>query len=270
MNVTLNGINFHYQVEGREGAPWLVFSNSLTTDLGMWDGEVDKLKERYRILRYDTRGHGRTEASEAPYSFDLLVSDVIALMDAVGVERAHYVGLSLGGMTGLGVAIEHGDRLLSLAACDSRAFAEPAWAGLWNGRIEVARAGGMAALVEPTIARWFTEAFQKEPGNAATLDKVRAMIGATAVEGYVGCALALQQLDYLPRLGEISVPALFMTGASDQSTPPAASQEMHAAVPGSTCVIVDPASHISNMENPAQFDAALIAHLERADAAAGR
>ena len=262
MKISLNGIAFHYEIEGREGAPWIVFSNSLTTDLGMWDGEVEQLKDRYRILGYDTRGHGRTEASAPPYSFDLLVADVIALFDALKIERAHYVGLSLGGMTGLGVAIEHGDRLLSLAACDSRAFAEPAWAELWNGRIEIARSKGMEALVEPTIERWFTDGFR--PDNAETLDKVRAMIRTTAVDGYVGCALALQKLNYLPRLGEITVPCLFMTGASDQSTPPAASQEMQQAVPGSTCVIVDPASHISNMENPAQFDAALFAHLERA------
>jgi len=262
MNITLNGITFHYRLDGREGAPWLVFSNSLTTDLGMWDGEVAKLQERYRILRYDARGHGKTEASAPPYSFDLLVSDVIALMDALTIDKAHYVGLSLGGMTGLGVAIEHGDRLHSLAACDARAFAEPAWAELWNGRMDVVRKAGMDALVEPTIERWFTEDFRKT--SPEVLDKVRAMISATAADGYIGCAQALQQLNYAPRLGEIGVPCLFMTGASDQSTPPDASRAMHEAVPGSTCVIVDPASHISNMENPEQFDRALFEHLERA------
>ncbi len=262
MNITLNGITFHYQIDGREGAPWIVFSNSLTTDMGMWDGEVAKLQDRYRILRYDTRGHGKTEASETPYSFDLLVSDVIALMDALDIDKAHYVGLSLGGMTGLGVAIEHGGRLHSLAACDARAFAEPAWAELWNGRMDLARKGGMEALVEPTIERWFTEDFRG--AHPEVLDKVREMIRATAVDGYVGCALALQHLNYAPRLGEIKVPCLFMTGASDQSTPPEASRAMQEAVPGSTCVIVDPASHISNMENPEQFDGALFDHLERA------
>ena len=262
MDIRLNGITFYYQIDGREGAPWIVFSNSLTTDIGMWDGEVAQLKDRYRILRYDTRGHGKTEASAPPYSFDLLVSDVIALMDALEIDKAHYVGLSLGGMTGLGVAIEHGDRLHSLAACDARAFAEPAWAELWNARMDAVRKAGMDVLVEPTIERWFTDDFRKT--SPEVLDKVRAMIGATAVDGYIGCALALQQLNYAPRLGEIGVPCLFMTGASDQSTPPEASRAMHEAVPGSTCVIVDPASHISNVENPEQFDRALFDHLERA------
>jgi len=264
MNITLNDVDFRYELDGPEGAPWIVFSNSLTTDVTMWNTEVAELSDRYRILRYDTRGHGQTSAPDGPYSFELLVADVIALMDAVGVDRAHYVGLSLGGMTGLGVAIEHGDRLLSLAACDARPFADPEWAEPWVGRIALAREKGMEALVEPTVARWFTEDFQADPANAPVLDHVRRMIRETSVEGYTGCAGALQGLNYLPRLGEISVPSLFMTGRSDGSTPPAASEQMHAAVPGSRCVIVDPASHISNLENPAQFEAALFAHIEAA------
>ena len=264
MNITLNDVDFRYELDGPEGAPWIVFSNSLTTDVTMWNTEVAELSDRYRILRYDTRGHGQTSALDGPYSFELLVADVIALMDAVGVDRAHYVGLSLGGMTGLGVAIEHGDRLLSLAACDARPFADPEWAEPWVGRIALAREKGMEALVEPTVARWFTEGFQSDPVNAPVLDHVRRMIRETSVEGYTGCAGALQELNYLPRLGEISVPSLFMTGRSDGSTPPAASEQMHAAVPGSQCVIVDPASHVSNLENPAQFDAALFAHIEAA------
>ena len=267
MNIELNGVNFRYELDGPEGAPWIVFSNSLTTDVSMWDTEVAQLKDRYRILRYDTRGHGQTEAAPGPYSFDVLVGDVIALMDAMGIDKAHYVGLSLGGMTGLGVAIEHGDRLLSLSACDARPFANPEWAAPWVDRIALARDKGMEALVEPTVARWFTEDFQKVASNAPLMDHVRKMIRETSVEGYTGCAGALQGLNYSPRLGEISVPSLFMTGASDGSTPPAASQEMHAAVAGSTCVILDPASHISNLENPTDFDAALFAHIEAAGAA---
>lgn len=264
MNITLNGVNFRYELDGDQdsGAPWIVFSNSLTTDVTMWDGEVAQLADRYRILRYDTRGHGQTDAAPGPYSFEMLVGDVIALMDAVGVDKAHYVGLSLGGMTGLGMAIGHGDRLLSLAACDARCYAPPEWAALWIDRMALARDKGMEALVEPTIARWFTEDFQADPANQSTLDAVRAMIRETSVEGYTGCGQALQKLDYRDGLAGISVPSLFMTGASDGSTPPAASQEMQAGVPGSQCVIVEPASHISNMENPAQFDAALFAHLD--------
>ena len=267
MNIELNGVNFRYELDGPEGAPWIVFSNSLTTDVSMWDTEVAQLKDRFRILRYDTRGHGQTTAAPGPYSFDVLVGDVIAQMDAMGIDKAHYVGLSLGGMTGLGVAIEHGDRLLSLSACDARPFANPEWAAPWVDRIALARDKGMEALVEPTVARWFTEDFQKVASNVLVMDHVRKMIRETSVEGYTGCAGALQGLNYLPRLDEIKVPSLFMTGASDGSTPPAASQEMHAAVAGSTCVILDPASHISNLENPTDFDSALFAHIEAAGGA---
>ena len=265
MQIEANGISMYYETAGPEGAPVVMLSHSLGSSGVMWETEFQALSDRFRVVRYDTRGHGQTSAPEGPYSFELLVADVIALMDAVGIEKAHYVGLSLGGMTGLGVAIEHGDRLLSLAACDARPFADPDWAAPWVDRIALARAEGMEALVEPTVARWFTEDFQADPANAPVLDHVRRMIRENSVAGYTGCAGALQGLDYLPRLGEISVPSLFMTGKSDGSTPPEASRQMHAAVPGSQCVIVDPASHISNMENPAQFDAALFAHIEAAN-----
>jgi 3-oxoadipate enol-lactonase len=262
MNIELNGVTFRYELDGPEGAPWIVFSNSLTTDVSMWDGEVAQLRDRYRILRYDTRGHGQTDAAPGPYSLDMLVGDVVALMDAVGVDRAHYVGLSLGGMTGIGMAIAHPDRLISMAACDARAFAPPEWAALWIDRMALAREKGMEALVEPTVERWFTKGFREQPENAAALDGIRRMIRETSVEGYTGCGEALQKLDYRGGLAGITVPCLFMTGESDASTPPAESQAMAAAVPGAECVIVTPASHISNIENPAQFDAALFAHIE--------
>ena len=260
MKITANDNTFHHQIDGPDDAPWLIFGNSLAADLGMWDGQVEVFKDRYRILRYDTRGHGQTEATAPPYSFDLLVEDVIALMDALSIDKAHYVGLSLGGMTGLGLALGHADRLLSLAACDARAYAETEWAEAWNGRMATVREHGIEALVEPTLERWFTEDCRENQPDM--MDKVRGMIRQMSPEGYIGCALALQKLNYMPRLGEITLPTLFMTGASDRSTPPEAARAMHEKVSGSTCIIVDPASHLSNMENPDQFDRALAEHLD--------
>lgn len=266
MKINLNGIDFRYELDGPEGAPWLVFSNSLTTDVTMWDHEVAQLKDRFRILRYDTRGHGQTGASSGPYSFDMLAKDAVALMDHVGIDRAHFVGLSLGGMTGLYMAIHHADRLLSLASCDARAWSPPDYIEAWVGRMAVAREKGMEALVEPTIERWFTAPFCAEARNEPVLDRVRQMIRETAVDGYTGCAEALRAHDERDGLAGISVPCLFMTGSEDTSTPPECAVEMAEIVPGAECVIVTPASHISNMENPADFDAALFAHLERATA----
>lgn len=266
MNIELNGITFRYELDGpSEGdAPWIVFSNSLTTDVTMWDHEVAQLKDRYRILRYDTRGHGQTGATPGPYSFAMLVDDAIAVMDAVGVDKAHFVGLSLGGMTGLGLAIHHPDRVLSLASCDARAWSPADYVEAWIGRMALARDKGMEALVEPTIERWFTGPFRADPASAPVLDQVRQMIRETAVDGYTGCAEALRDHDYRDGLAGINVPCLFMTGSEDTSTPPDCAREMAEAVPGAECVIVTPASHISNMENPTDFDAALFAHLARA------
>ena len=264
MNITLKGVDVRYELDGPvddDSAPWILFSNSLTTDVTMWNGEVAQLADRFRMLRYDTRGHGETSAPDGPYSFDLLVSDVVALMDAVGVETAHFVGLSLGGMIGLGAAIRHPERILSLTSCDARAWSPPDYAAAWIERMVIAREHGMEALVEPTIERWFTEGFRAEAANTPVLDRVRTMIRETTVAGYTGCAEALQSHDYRDGLAGIAVPCLFMTGAADTSTPPECAREMAEAVPGAECVIVDPASHISNLENPAQFDTALFAHL---------
>jgi pimeloyl-ACP methyl ester carboxylesterase len=173
-----NGITFNCRIDGREGAPWLVFSNSLATDLTLWDGQAALLGDRFRILRYDTRGHGRTEATAPPYSFDLLTADAVALMDAVGIDRAHWVGLSLGGSTGIAMALNHGDRLLSLAVCDSRSRTDPAFVAAWDDRIAVIDAGGMAAIVEPTIQRWFTPPFLEK--GKPVCDRVREMIRNTS------------------------------------------------------------------------------------------
>jgi 3-oxoadipate enol-lactonase len=262
MKIDANGLTFNCRVDGREGAPWVVFSNSLATDLSLWDGQVELLADRFRILRYDTRGHGQTAASPPPYSFDMLAADALTLMDAAGVDRAHWVGLSLGGSTGIAMALKHGDRLRSLAVCDSRSLTDPAFVKAWDDRIAVIDAGGMEAIVEPTIARWFTPPFIQS--GKATCDRVRDMIRNTSAEGFTGCSRALQTLDFERRLGELTLPVLFLVGSQDAACPPEAAKAMHALVAGSHCVIVDPASHISNLENPAQFNAALEAHLKRA------
>ena len=255
MQADLGGVGIHYRVDGTEGAPWLTFSNSLATDLRLWDAQVTALAPRFRILRYDTRGHGQSAAPAGAYSFDDLVGDLVGLWDHLGIARTHMVGLSLGGMTAVGVAIGHGERLASAAVCDARADAPPAFADAWDERIAAVREGGMAALVEPTVERWFTPAFQERAADQ--LERVREMIRATSADGYIGCARALQGLNYLPRMGEITVPTRFIVGKQDGGAPPAVMQEMHAAVADSSFVEIDPAGHLSNIENPAAFGAAL-------------
>ena len=174
-DITVNGVRLHYRMGGPEGAPWVTFSNSLATDLHLWDAQVALLADRFRILRYDTRGHGKSGVTPAPYDFDLLQSDVIGLWDGLGIQESHYVGLSLGGSTGIGLAIHHPGRIASLAACDCRVTAPPAFRQAWEARIAIVRADGMEGLVEETMARWFTAPILA--ADPPELAKIRSMIG---------------------------------------------------------------------------------------------
>ena len=253
--VKANGITFSIAVQGREGAPWLTFGNSHATDLSLWDEQAMRLAGRFRVLRYDTRGHGGTEATGGAYDFALLSADVVALWDVLGVARSHYVGLSLGGTTGIEIALRHPDRVASLAACDCRCNAPPEFAASWDPRIETARRDGMEALVEPTLQRWFTAPFRT--ANPPELTRVAQMIRGTSVPGYVGCAEALKRIDCEPRLPGLRCPTLFLTGERDPSAPPDLVGRWRAAVEGARFATIGGAAHITNIENPAGFNTAL-------------
>ncbi|MGD9536665.1 MAG: alpha/beta fold hydrolase [Alphaproteobacteria bacterium] len=255
MKVEINGVGLNYRVEGPEGAPWLVFSNSLATDLGMWDAEAAHYAGRYRILRYDTRGHGGSAASPAPYDLDLLVADAEKLIEHVGATRPVFVGLSLGGMTALGLALRRPALLRAIAVCAARADAPDGFGALWDERIGIARSKGMGALVEATISRWFTaDLLAAKP---AFLPGVVRMIETTPVEGYAGCAASLKGLDYFRQLERIRLPALFVAGANDAAAPSAHMKAMSEKVAGSRFVELSPAGHLLNLQQPEAFRAAL-------------
>ena len=174
MRIKANGIAINYQVDGPERAPWLILSNSLATNLAMWDEQARQFGRTFRVLRYDQRGHGATEAPAGRYSFDVLIADALALMDALGIKQAHFAGLSMGGATALGLAEKHPERVDKVVVCDSPCQSTPASAQQWEERIAIAQKQGMEALVEPTAGRWFPpEALQ---AKAAHIDKVRQMI----------------------------------------------------------------------------------------------
>src|SRR5262249_37274405 len=189
MKAKASGISINYEVDGPAGAPWLILSNSLATNLSMWDEQVRELKRAYRVLRYDQRGHGATEATGGRYTFALLMADALALMDALGIAKAHFAGLSMGGATALGLAETHPGRLDKVIVCDSPCQSTPASAQQWEERIAIAQKQGMEPLVEPTVRRWFPPDIVK--ARAPHVDKVRAMIRATPVDGFIGCAAAL-------------------------------------------------------------------------------
>jgi 3-oxoadipate enol-lactonase len=176
MKARTNGIQTHYEIHGDKG-PWVVLSHSLACNLRMWDAQVDALMGRYRVLAYDTRGHGASDAPSGGYTFDMLVEDLRALLDAAGVRDPHFVGLSMGGMIGMCFALKYPGRFRSLVLCDTSSRMPPEAGAVWEQRIRTASEHGMEPLVEPTTARWFTEPFRKR--DAAAVGRVSAMIRAT-------------------------------------------------------------------------------------------
>jgi 3-oxoadipate enol-lactonase len=254
MQIKANGIGINCRVEGAEGAPWVVFSNSLATNLAMWDDQAQALARGYRVLRYDQRGHGATQATPGRYTFELLIADVVALMDAVGISRASFAGLSMGGATALGLAQKHPERLDRVIVCDSSCQSTPTTAQQWEERIAVAEKQGMEALVEPTMARWFPPEIIN--ANPPYLEKARAMIRTTPVMGFIGCAAALSDHDIAAAAATVTRPVLFMVGEKDGVTP-AAMRKMHEALPGSRYVELPGAGHISNLDRPQAFTRAL-------------
>jgi 3-oxoadipate enol-lactonase len=259
MHITANGIIFNCEIEGPEGAPWLVFSNSLATNLSMWDPQAADLKRSFRVLRYDQRGHGKTEAPGGRYTYATLLADALALFDAFGIARAHFCGLSMGGAAALGLAQLHPDRIDRAIVCDSPAKSTPASAQQWEERIAAAQKGGMEAVVESTMARWFPP--EIHAAKPAYLDEVRAMIRATPVNGFIGCSAALADHDYNTAVASVMRPVLFIAGSKDGVTP-AAMKDMHARLQGSRYVELEGAGHISNLDRPAEFTRAVRAFLE--------
>jgi 3-oxoadipate enol-lactonase len=249
------GARLNVRVDGTAG-PWVLLSNSLAADLTMWDDQVELLAQGRRVIRYDTRGHGGSEGPAGPYDFALLVADMIAVLDHAGADRADVVGLSLGGMTALGLALAHPERVGRMLVCDARADAPPPFVAGWDERIAIVEEKGTGALVGGTLQRWFTQA--ASPG---VIERAGAMIRGTSANGYIGCARALQGLDYLRHLGGMTVPVTYLVGAQDMGAPQAAMQAMADATPGGRLIVLPDLAHIPNMENPGVFNAALAAWL---------
>jgi 3-oxoadipate enol-lactonase len=253
-----NGIQLYYTLAGPADAPVVMLSNSLGTRLEMWDAQMPALAERYRVLSYDSRGHGRSDAPPGPYTIDMLADDALGLLDALGIERAHFCGLSKGGMVGQVLGARHGERMISLALC-STACHMPA-RDLWDERIRVATERGMAALADGVVERWFTEAFRREP--SITLDRVRQMIIDTPPHGYAACCAAIRDMDLRELITGIRVPTLVIVGEDDPATPPESAREIQSRIPGAQLEVIPDAAHLVNIEQDVAFDAALASLLD--------
>lgn len=242
-------------VDGPAHLPWLVLSNSLAADMTMWDDQLPALTRSHRVLRYDTRGHGRSTAPAGPYSFDMLVDDLLTAMDAVGAARADLLGLSMGGMTMLGVGLRHPERVGRLVCAAARADAPPPFIAGWDQRIAAVKGGGLAAILPGTLERWFTA--ETREGRPEMVDRAARMILSTAPAGYIACAEALKRLDYLRHLPTLRPPSLFVAGEHDVAAPAEAMRAMSAATPHGTFTLLPGVAHLCNMEDAAGFTAAV-------------
>lgn len=255
MRIDLGGYALNCEVDGPDGAEWIVLSNSLGADLSMWNDQMSLLTSRYRVLRYDTRGHGGSDTPEGPYSFADLTGDVLRLMDHFGIEKAAFMGLSMGGMTGLGLAIDHPDRVSRVVCADGRADAPAPFRANWDQRIEKVEAGGLAAIVDGTIASWLTEDWRA--ANPDRVEAIRSMVLGNDPQGYIACCLALKELDYLKRLGSAGVPILYVGGRQDMGAAPEVMQAMADATPAGVYVPVENAAHVANINAPEAFNEAI-------------
>ena len=247
------GARLYYQLEGRDDAPVLVLSNSLGTTLDMWAPQMPALLQHFRVLRHDARGHGRSAVTPGPYSTAQLGADVLALMDHLGIARAHFCGLSMGGMIGMWLGTNHADRLDRLVLCNTAAkIGTP---DTWNPRIAKVEAEGMAPIVDTVLERWFTAGFrQRAPEQVAV---VRDMLLNTAPAGYSANCAAVRDMDQRADIASISVPTLVIAGTHDGSTPAADGRAVADAIPGAKYVELD-AAHLSNWEQSERFTQALL------------
>jgi 3-oxoadipate enol-lactonase len=233
----------HYQLEGNEGAPVLVLSNSLGTTLDMWLPQMPTLLEHFRVLRYDTRGHGQSEVAPGPYTMALLGSDVLSLLDHLKIGRAHFCGLSMGGMTGIWLGIHAAQRIDRLVLCNtSAAIGVPE---VWNTRIAKVRQDGVNSILDDVLSRWFTPDFL---AHAPTqVERVKAMLMSSPVEGYVANCAAVRDMDQRAELTKISAPTLVIGGKHDKATPPEHGELIARSIPGARYVELN-AAHLSNWE----------------------
>jgi len=258
----MTSVPVHHLVTGPDDAPVVVLSNSLGSTTSMWDAQADALAEHFRVVRYDTRGHGGSPVPTGPYDIDDLADDVVALLDTLGVEKAHFVGLSLGGMTSMRLAARNPERVDRLVVLCTGANLAPASA--WHDRAGTVRAQGTGAVAEAVVQRWFTAAYLE--ANADIKADCEATVAGTPAEGYASCCEVIATMDLRPDLPTISAPTLAIAGADDPATPPPLLQAIADAVQDGRLLVVPRSAHLANAEQPETITPAIIAHLTGATA----
>lgn len=246
----------HYELEGPPGAPVLVLANSLGTDLSMWDAQAPELSQSFRVLRYNHRGHEGSEEPPGPYSIAELGSDLLALLDELGVEKFSFAGLSIGGMVGMWAASEIPDRVDRLVLLCTSAKMDPQ---IWKARIQTARESGTASMAPTVVERWFTPAFREAAPE--TVEWARRMVANTPDEGYAACCEAILEMDLRERLSGITAPTLIIAGEEDLATPPEHAELIRDHIPGSEMLLVPDAAHLANIERSGSVTTAMLDHV---------
>ncbi|MEK9722383.1 MAG: 3-oxoadipate enol-lactonase [Rhodospirillaceae bacterium] len=253
--IEINGCGINYRIDGPDGAPGVVFGNSLATNYGMWDPTVPALTDKYRVLRMDKRGHGGSDAGDTDVSIPSLADDVVALADALGFTGGHYVGLSIGGMIGQAIGMNHPNAFKSLALCATTSQVPTETHHMWEDRIGIAENDGMGPLVKPTLERWFSAPYREAHPDAVA--GVGEMVAATSVTGYVRCCRAIMGMAFTDKIGAISTPTIVMPGELDPALPVPMSEVIASKIPGAKLAVVGNAAHLCNVEQPGTFNGIL-------------
>ena len=259
MKIKSNGIEINYEIEG--SGPWITLSHSLACNLHMWDEQMGVLTKKFKVLRFDTRGHGQSSTPSGDYSLEQLADDVKGLFDALGIKQTHFMGLSMGGMIGQTFALKYPGVFQSLILADTTSRRPPNAAQMWGERVAIARALGMAGVLDTTLARWFTESYRN--ARKDVMARIGAQILSTPVDGFSGCCAAIAKVDTLDRLKEIKCPALIIVGEEDHGTPPEMARAIHANLSGSELKIIESAAHLSNVEQSRVFNDAMMRFLNQ-------
>ncbi len=254
--IDADGCRLNVAVDGRDGGPTIMLSNSLGATMAMWEPQMAALKKLFRVVRYDRRGHGQSDVPTGPYSMDRFGKDVLAILDDLNIDRVHWCGLSMGGMVGQWLGANAPDRIDRLILANTTCYyPDPT---NWQNRIKTVRENGLAAIADTVISGWLTADFSaREPETAA---RMKAMLIASPIEGYLACCEALSRLDQRDLLPRIKAPTLIIAGRHDQSTPVDASVYMRSQIPDASMTLLD-AAHISNVEQAHNFTDAVIGFL---------
>lgn len=249
---TADGTRLAYRIDGPENGSGVLFSNSLATDFSMWDGQIEAFKDRYRILRYDKRCHGQSDVFDTPMTMQTLADDAVALARATGFTGGHFVGLSIGGMTGQAIGLFHPGVFKSLSLCMTSSQIPETAHSAWAERLQTARKNGMGGLAAPTLERWFTEDFRSDHPDA--IETIATMIRNTSVSGYTRCSEAILGMAFTEKLGDITDRVLVLPGELDPGLPPAMSEIIRNGIPNARYDMVMGAAHLANIQEPEQFN----------------